>query len=423
MKKDRILWIDQLKGLAFLFVIFGHTAGINTDLKSWVYSFHMPLFFIASGFLLDFGKLSRSSFKEYFLKNFRGLFVPYVWLNFFCIAIRYIMVIFITHKPLNIPGYLRGIALSNTRLEGCPSPSGPTYFILLIALSRLALWLLAKLFRGDRVKIGICCALLTLVSILTWEKNFPWHLNVVPTAMLMIYIGRMMLELYEEYKEKLHSLKTVYLCAVCAVLFALGAVIWKFNGRVSFHGNYYGKSYLLFLLSAVATCTAFALICTRLPELKGISYLGANTLVALGVHDSFIRIAETALKRYKGNMWFSLVETVLLFLLMIPIVFLANRFVPYINGKTLTTKGIATELFKFASVVIAGFGPCNYFINNFRDGLLESTLMYKLLSYGAFVLLCFVVYLLFTKVFRFMFNEVKKEKTDKTEKKEAVKTA
>lgn len=410
MRKNRILWIDQLKGLAFFFVILGHTAGINTVFKSWIYSFHMPLYFIAGGFHYDFNKVYNTSFKDYFIKNFKGLIVPYVWLNFFCISIRYIMVFFITHKPLDIPGYMNGILLSNTKLEGCPSPSGPTYFIILIALSRLGLWFVAKLFKADRTKIGICCVLLTSISILTWNKNFPWHLNVVPTAMLMTYIGRIVMEFYEHHKEKIHSLKPLSLSTVCTFLLIFGATVWKFNGRVSFHGNYYGKNYLLFILSAAATCTAFILLCTRLPNLKIVSYLGTNTLFALGVHDSLIRILETAFKEQKDTTWFSLAESVMIFLSLIPMAYFINRFMPYANGRPLTAKGIVTEAFKFISVVIAGFGPCNYFINNFRNGLLESTVLYKITSYCAFVLLCFVAYMLFTRVFRFMFNDDKATK-------------
>ena len=46
--KKRIVWIDQLKGIAFIFVIIGHL-GIGKTFKSWIYSFHMPLFFFAAG--------------------------------------------------------------------------------------------------------------------------------------------------------------------------------------------------------------------------------------------------------------------------------------------------------------------------------------------------------------------------------------
>lgn len=407
MDKKRIMWIDQLKGIAFFFVILGHTAGINAVFKSWIYSFHMPLYFITGGFHYDFDKVYKTSFKDYFIKTFKGFLVPYVWLNFLCIAIRYIIVFFITHKPLDMPGYMKGILLSNTRLENCPSPTGPTYFILLIALSRLALWFITRLCKTNKAGIGICCVLFCCASIATPRLDLPWHINVVPSAMLMTYIGRIMMEFYLNHKEKLHQIKAIRSFAISLALFSIGAVLWKFNGRVSFHANYYGEDYVVFLVSSLSTVIAFTLIIMKLPHIKPLAYIGANTLFALAVHDPIIRILETAFRGQRDTTLFSFTESALIFLLMIPAGYFINRFMPYINGKSVKTKGFIIELFKFLSVAAAGFGPCNYFINNFGDGILESTTAYKLLSYCGYLLLCVVAYILFNKVFRFMFNQQK----------------
>lgn len=44
--KDRIYWIDIARGMAILFVIFGH-AFLNSNVKIVVYMFHMALFFVS----------------------------------------------------------------------------------------------------------------------------------------------------------------------------------------------------------------------------------------------------------------------------------------------------------------------------------------------------------------------------------------
>ena len=49
--KTKINYIDYSKGIAILFVIFGHVYWGNNIVTTWIYSFHMPLFFIISGFL------------------------------------------------------------------------------------------------------------------------------------------------------------------------------------------------------------------------------------------------------------------------------------------------------------------------------------------------------------------------------------
>lgn len=65
MKSDtsnRILWIDSLKGFCIIFVVLGHAllgylqkqtypdcAGMFQLAKDWIYTWHMPLFFVLSG--------------------------------------------------------------------------------------------------------------------------------------------------------------------------------------------------------------------------------------------------------------------------------------------------------------------------------------------------------------------------------------
>ena len=51
---SRIKFIDYSKGLGILFVVFGHVYCASNIVTNWIYSFHMPLFFIISGFLLNF---------------------------------------------------------------------------------------------------------------------------------------------------------------------------------------------------------------------------------------------------------------------------------------------------------------------------------------------------------------------------------
>ena len=91
--KERLEYIDALKGFAILLVVMGHVIPWSfqsfEDVKLispspvvlWkiIYSFHMPLFMFISGFL--FGQSHFNSFKEYALKIWKKtkmLLVPYI---------------------------------------------------------------------------------------------------------------------------------------------------------------------------------------------------------------------------------------------------------------------------------------------------------------------------------------------------------
>lgn len=77
MGSKRIGAFDIAKGVAIIAVIVGHSdmLGVSTDVRDFCFSFHMPLFFLVSGYFcrpdarLD-GALIR--------KNMRGLVLPYV---------------------------------------------------------------------------------------------------------------------------------------------------------------------------------------------------------------------------------------------------------------------------------------------------------------------------------------------------------
>lgn len=76
MEKQRIDWLDTLKVLAIYFVVLGHCihAHHQVNLYGVIYSFHMPLFFMISGFLDK--KRERPLFHE-----FRYLMIPYLLLT------------------------------------------------------------------------------------------------------------------------------------------------------------------------------------------------------------------------------------------------------------------------------------------------------------------------------------------------------
>jgi fucose 4-O-acetylase-like acetyltransferase len=93
IKKQRIEWIDALKGLAIILVVFGHIADgyISANLYSnskclysiyyCVYSFHMPLFFMLSGVTFALAYYKNCTFNVFKIKcqllNFVWIYVVF----------------------------------------------------------------------------------------------------------------------------------------------------------------------------------------------------------------------------------------------------------------------------------------------------------------------------------------------------------
>lgn len=73
--------IDICKGIAIILMVVGHCE-TPTWMVSWVYLFHMPLFFMAAGYFFSQRNLDHPW--EFCVKRFKGLYVPFVkWSIFF----------------------------------------------------------------------------------------------------------------------------------------------------------------------------------------------------------------------------------------------------------------------------------------------------------------------------------------------------
>lgn len=75
----RIRYIDLLKALAMMLVIAGHINFANGPLKPWIYAFHMPAFFFASGLVSrEEGAGSAGAFAHLVWKRAQSLLLPYI---------------------------------------------------------------------------------------------------------------------------------------------------------------------------------------------------------------------------------------------------------------------------------------------------------------------------------------------------------
>lgn len=73
MNNIRIDWIDLTKGIAIFLMVCGHTS-IPLPISNWIWSFHMPLFFIISGILFNATKYP--NFNLFIKKRGETLIIP-----------------------------------------------------------------------------------------------------------------------------------------------------------------------------------------------------------------------------------------------------------------------------------------------------------------------------------------------------------
>lgn len=187
MERDNT--IDILKGIGILLVVIGHS-GCPQLLSDIIYSFHMPLFFIASGWFFSDKCLSNK--KLFFEKKVRNLYLPFVkWSVIFLLLHNVLFYLGVinseygtitgeTNELLSIKDIILHLFGITLQMRGYDGLLGAYWFIRALFVGLLVLcycsWLVNKLVHNTKVSIaflGIVSAGLG-GSILLFETPIPF---------------------------------------------------------------------------------------------------------------------------------------------------------------------------------------------------------------------------------------------------------
>lgn len=288
--KTRIQWIDIAKGLGIILVIIGH-AGTPNIIGKYIYGFHMPLFFIISGYL--YSSIHQSgSLKELIQKRYKNYLVPYFVLG----LINWI--INIVHESFSIQGkelwsstakHALGVLIgvsSNGFLPNCT----PIWFLPCIFLSTIYLYCLLTI-KNMPLRLIICLCGLDIVKLLCHIKTphqLPWHFDTAILGCILMLIG------YEMKERKLlddNKLKPIWVC----VLFLIGIFFITKNDShtmLDMNNSLYGN--LIFMLcGSVCISYVFMWICTHIRKCDFISCIGRGTIIVMGFNYIFNDIIKS----------------------------------------------------------------------------------------------------------------------------------
>jgi len=77
MDKKRIPYLDVAKGIGILLVVAGHIYG-GENFGTILYAFHVPLFIVISGMLIQYTKAQEQTIWNVAKKKCKSLIVPYI---------------------------------------------------------------------------------------------------------------------------------------------------------------------------------------------------------------------------------------------------------------------------------------------------------------------------------------------------------
>lgn len=241
----RIEWIDVLRGFTILLVLLGHN---NPPFIKYIYGFHMPLFFIISGYLYHDYRAS-----DHILKIIRHYYLQYFLLCIFNGVLYEFIVMLITKSSfmnwMEIIDNIKGILFVNSGdMVGCY----PLWFLPILAISEIVFVLIMQ-FKNTYVRIGLIVIIACVgFSYSNMQLVIPLRPQVALVGVLFLGIGYYMKYL-KVFEREYAGLIRVVRAVVALALAIVGFISIEANtpdGRVNMSAAEYGNI-ALFLLGAI----------------------------------------------------------------------------------------------------------------------------------------------------------------------------
>lgn len=260
-----------------MLVILGHSYSTE-ELHRWINAFHMPLFFVLSGYIY---KHSCSSFKQLICKNLRRYIAPYFIYSgiMFLIygVLRGILTYgFSTELLHSLLKYIFGILYSKGSLLYMPLCT-PLWFLTCFFSVTVLVWIADRF--NTRLRIVILVMYALCGSALSYYEigKLIWNIDTAFTGSVLLSLGRLLHIINEKYNIQQYIVLSIS-------MIVLGSVIAFTNNSipfVSFCDNRYG-SYILMLAAAVPISYGFILLFLKLDIHNAVTiFIGKNTICFL----------------------------------------------------------------------------------------------------------------------------------------------
>lgn len=277
--------IDIAKGIGIITVVWGHV-GQSCPCKSEIFLFHMPLFFLLSGY---FFKDKELTFINVLKKRIQSYLIPYI--VFFTIILLCFILLYVSI------GYSDRIYLSPGIIVYPYGVVGALWFLLALFEVHMGYYLIAKYIQKEWIKFIICLICL-IVSQTAFRLgiNIPLYIGSSLSMMLFFHIGYMMhkYRILDSSKYRLILLVISILCYTGGIVSGIDIDIKenKMEGNLPlvFPAALGGSYIIIYLSYLLKEHNKISLINTVL------NYLGQNTLLIFSMHLLCLELARCLFK-------------------------------------------------------------------------------------------------------------------------------
>ena len=331
----RIEFLDVMKGIGILLLLLSHSISGDSLIKTWIFSFHMPLFFWCTGYLIAIknpsGKELQGKLGRILAKKALAILVPYVVFSFLIILYQVLLQLLHSHT-FDLAAFIDKL-MRIIQLMGMES----LWFLPCLLLAELLFFVLHAYF--PRLVLGAACLACVVL-------NFVFN-NTLPTGILGVLIRSTtgfvfvcfgylsyILSKMQARNKKLTIFSSPW---TSLLLMILGAIISLINGFAAI-GSYDFGFVPFFYISAFLTLEGLCGLCKVAPKLQIIPFFGKNSIVVLCTNNIIIEILRLLDSKLGGNffLFHGMVGTflfaILLALIEFPIIVIGMKYFKYFFG-------------------------------------------------------------------------------------------
>lgn len=310
--KNRLDYIDLSKGFTIILVVLGHIYQDNY-IRTWLYSFHIPLFFIISGILLNYKDINNNNFLSILETKIKSIMIPY-----FCFEALNIIIWLINNKEFTISA-LRWNIIDTILLYA----HGTTWFLPCLFIAEIIFIIIRKIIKNDYFTIITCILITTLPFVLNLGQGITLIIFRSCIALGFICLGYFIYPIQKDIN--LSKIKI-------SIIFCINIILCILNGRVDLYKITF-NNVILYFLCAFLGSISILMIFKNIKFNRGLSYFGKNSLIIMCVHNNLILILQSIFKFSYDGYVKGLILLIIVMIIQIPIIEIINRYLPFMIGK------------------------------------------------------------------------------------------
>ena len=354
---NRVTYLDMVRGIAIFLVVVGHSGLIDLDKNVWLSTFHLPVFFVVSGMLIQLKKEEEQLFIKVILRKLKSIMLPYLWFSAVSLLLDVIQLV----RGFFTADVLKEHIVQTVTLQGY----SVLWFLPVLLLAEIFMFLLLKLYGRMNSKMRV--AMLSVITSILMSVGMFYGYHFLATSSIsalilgeiriltkaviasaLIAVGYLTGICFEKLKKKDMKVSDKKPCfhfspvalIVGLALAAVNILAAPYVQLMDINNVNVGNP-LLYIGLGITGSLGLILICKSIPNIPFITFYGQNTLIVMCTHLNFYVMNIGMILGNKlfvplpgpDGLQFMLGAMICTMLLEIPVILFIRIFIPFMIGQ------------------------------------------------------------------------------------------